>query len=539
MKKSINIFLTTVIILGTSMVLNLTGCFDLPNDVIMPQWDVDLNVPLLKKAYTLEDIIKSDKEPNISIDPIDSLYVIQSDNYLSTSGISEFLHVFNESSSKDNVLPVVENDSLQLYVPFPDDILVERAQFKSGSIDFNFVNHSLFSDMHINVQIPGIIKPDGKPLILDFTLHANSAYNSTYVLEGHSYEEPANQISIFKGQIWIIVKATSSDNMAFASFDVTTRKMKFSSAKGYIPTKIIQSNQEVFKVDLGSDIEKYKDKILLKDAQLNVSSIYKSSVSNPFQIEIRNLSIIGKRNTGEQEHLLFYENINSPNSPSFRFYDGKLEKVFDETNSNITDFISFFPDSIIINADYVLNPDDDKTYKDVSELDSVVFETNFNTKSSLILKKTTITDTLDVEISDDNRNEISKAQSASLTIEAENHIPLTAFFKITLADENYNPLFTLNGSDGIDSIQFTGASIDYTTGLVTEAVSTTHSIILTGDKIQMLSKARYAFISVSVRTKDALDNNQNPPFVTVRPSDWINLKSFGNIKYRLNSDNNN
>ena len=93
MKKSINIFLTTVIILGTSMVLNLTGCFDLPNDVIMPQWDVDLNVPLLKKAYTLEDIIKSDKEPNISIDPIDSLYVIQSDNYLSTSGISEFLQV--------------------------------------------------------------------------------------------------------------------------------------------------------------------------------------------------------------------------------------------------------------------------------------------------------------------------------------------------------------------------------------------------------------------------------------------------------------
>ena len=186
-----------------------------------------------------------------------------------------------------------------------------------------------------------------------------------------------------------------------------------------------------------------------------------------------------------------------------------------------------------------MNPDDDKTYKDVSELDSVVFETNFNTKSSLILKKTTITDTLDVEISDDNRNEISKAQSASLTIEAENHIPLTAFFKITLADENYIPLFTLNGSDGIDSIQFTGASIDYTTGLVTEAVSTTHSIILTGDKIQMLSKARYAFISVSVRTKDALDNNQNPPFVTVRPSDWITLKSFGNIKYRLNSDNNN
>ena len=538
MNKTIKILLSAFIFEAVVSIINFVGCVDLPNDIIMPQWDVDLNIPLLKKSYILDDIVESEKEPNISIDPIDNLYVIQSDNYHSSTGVSQFLQVENESSSMDNVLPVVENDSLQLYVPFPDDIQIDRAVFKSGSIDFDFTNHSVFSDMHINIQIPGIIKPDGSKLSLNFIVHANSSLTSTYVLEDHNYQEPANQISFFKGQIWLIAKTSSLDSMAFASFNVITKKMKFKSANGYIPTKIIQVEQESYKVDLGADIENYKDKISLKDAQLNVTSQYITNVSDPCEIEIRNLSIVGKRNSGELERLLFYENVNSPSSLAFRFNNGKLQKIFDETNSNITDFISFLPDSIIVNADYVLNPDDDKSYRNVDEMDSVVFETNFNTKSSLVLKTTNITDTLDIDISDDNRNEISKAQSAALTITAENHIPLTAFFKITLADENYNPLFTLNGNDGLDSLQFLGASIDHTTGEVLSSTENIHKIILTGDKIQKLSQSKFAFISVSVRSKDALEDNQNPPFVTFHPTDWITLKSFGNIKYRLNSDNN-
>ncbi len=539
MKKLIKIFFSILIFGGIFAIFNFVGCIDIPNEVIMPQWDVDLNVPLLKKSYILDDIVKSEKEPNISIDPIDSLYIIQSDNYLSSTGVSDFMQVVNQSTSKDNILPVTENDSVQIYIPFPDDIQIESAKFKSGSIYFELNNHSTYRDINVNVRIPAIIKPDGTQLSLNFIVHANSTEHTTYILENHSYVEPSNQISLFKGQIWLIAKATSLDNLAYASFDVTTNEMKFSSAKGYIPTKIIQVEQEEYKVDLGSDIDNYKGNISLKDAKLYVNASYLTNTSDPFDIEIRNLNIVGKRNNGELEQLVLNETTSSPLSPSFRFNNGQLQKIFDETNSNITEFISFMPDSVIINADYVLNPDDDKTYRTVNEQDSVVFETNFNTKSSLILRETTVTDTIDIEINDDDRKEINKAQSASLTIEADNHIPLTAFFKITLADENYNPLFTLNGTNGEGSLQFTGAAIDQSSGEVTEATNTIQTINLNADEIQQLAQSKYAFISVSIRTKDALDSNQNPPFVTVRPSDWINLKSFGNIKYRLNSDDSN
>ena len=539
MKNLMKVIFSFLVLVGILAILNFTGCVDIPNDVIMPQWDVDLNVPLLKKSYVLEDIVKSDKDAYISIDPIDSLYVIHSDDYLSSTGVSKFMQMTNESSSNDNVLPVVQNDSLQIYIPFPDSLLIDKAEFKSGAIAFNFMNHSTYADMNINIRIPGIIKPDGNSLSLNFNIHPNSTYNSVYLLQGHRYQEPANQISLFKGQIWLIAKATSLDNLAYSSFDVTAKEMKFSYAEGYIPTKVIHVNQDEYAVNLGSDIEKYKDKVSLKDAILYVNASYNTNTSDPFQLEIKNLNIVGKRNSGEQEQLKFYEQTNSPLSPSFRFNDGQLQKTFDETNSNITDFISFMPDSIIISADYVLNPDDDKTYKSVNELDSVVFETNFTAKSSLILRQTTVTDTLDVDISGDNRDQINKAQSASLTIEADNHIPMTAFFKITLADSNYNPLFTLKGNDGIDSLQFAGAAVDQSTGEVTKTSSTSQSINLNADEIKQLANAKYAFISASIRTKDALDSNQNPPYVTVKPSDWINLKSFGQIKYRVNDDTNN
>ncbi len=539
MKNLMKIFFSFLILGGILAILDFAGCVDLPNDVIMPQWDVDLNVPLLKKSYVLEDIVKSDKDPNISIDPIDSLYVIHSDDYLSSTGVSEFMQMTNESSSNDNILPVVENDSLQIYIPFPDSLKIDNAKFKTGAIAFNFVNHSALGDMNINIKIPGIIKPDGTSLSLDFIVHANRTYTSVYLLQGHSYQEPANQISLFKGQIWLIAKATSLDNLAYSSFNVTAKEMEFSYAEGYIPTKVVHVNQDEYAVDLGSDIEKYKDKVSLKDAILFVNASYKTNTSDPYDLEIKNLNIVGKRNSGAQEQLQFYENTNSPLSPVYRFNNGQLQKTFDETNSNITDFISFMPDSIIVSADYVINPDDDKTYRTVNELDSVVFETNFTAKSSLILRQTTVTDTLDVDISSDNRDQINKAQSASMTIEADNHIPMTAFFKITLADSNYNPLFTLKGNDGVDSLQFTGAAVDQQTGEVTETSGTSQSINLNTDEIKQLANAKYAFISASIRTKDALDSNQNPPYVTVRPSDWINLKSFGNIKYRVNGDNNN
>ncbi|MEO8399842.1 MAG: hypothetical protein ABI550_08530 [Ignavibacteriaceae bacterium] len=517
-------------------ILFLVGCVDIPNNFIAPEWNVDLNVPILNESYIVDDIIESDNDNIFSIDPIDSLYIIQSENLQASFGFSQFIQLTNESSVKNNYLPAVEFDSVQIFLPFPDSIQLEKAKFKSGSLSFSVDNQSLTDYLTINLKIPGILKPDGGPLVLDFQVPPSQKMSSTYFLEGHSYAEPANQNSQFKGQIMAIAKGSSTDITASAIFDMNASAMRFKEARGYIPTKIIKTEKQTFSLDLG--LEDFKDKISLKDAVLNLNSIYQSVGSNPFDIEIRNLKIVAKRNNGEQMPLTFIENSKSNSSMAFRFSNGRFGKAFSEENSNINDFIAFLPDSISITADYVLNPDNLKDYRNVIETDSILFETNFNTKSFLSIRKSTLADTIEVNISDDDRNEISKSQAASITIEAENRIPLTAFFKIILTDENYNPLFTLSESQGVDSVQFTGATVDYNTGEVLESSLSTHTFELSGEELQKFGRSRYALLSISLRTKDALDSNSNPPFVAVHPSDWIKIKSFGQIKYHVNLDNN-
>src|ERR1035438_2333321 len=75
----------------------IQGCVSLPSDVIMPQWDTDLNLPITTKSYNLNDIIKS--QNYISINSQDSTYLISSDSLGQNIAISQFLQVNTESST--------------------------------------------------------------------------------------------------------------------------------------------------------------------------------------------------------------------------------------------------------------------------------------------------------------------------------------------------------------------------------------------------------------------------------------------------------
>jgi hypothetical protein len=116
----------------------------------------------------------------------------------------------------------------------------------------------------------------------------------------------------------------------------------------------------------------------------------------------------------------------------------------------------------------------------------------------------------------------------------DNGIPLTAWLKIDVMDKDKNFLFTLtdNPEQG-DSISFVGADVDQNGEVLTSYLNPPKSISLDESEVKLLSKAYFINYSVSFRTKDA---DLNPPqIVAIRPSDWIKLKAYGKIKYRVNS----
>jgi hypothetical protein len=66
--------LKVLIVLIFSILLN-PGCVELPEEIIPPQWDVDLNLPIVNRSYSMSDII--DENRNIYSGVNDSIYIIE------------------------------------------------------------------------------------------------------------------------------------------------------------------------------------------------------------------------------------------------------------------------------------------------------------------------------------------------------------------------------------------------------------------------------------------------------------------------------
>ena len=78
------------LLIATLVLFLLAGCMDVPKDFIAPQWDTELNLPLINKTYTLDDIIKP--QDHISVDTTGSdIYLLQSDKYYLNNNLSEFV----------------------------------------------------------------------------------------------------------------------------------------------------------------------------------------------------------------------------------------------------------------------------------------------------------------------------------------------------------------------------------------------------------------------------------------------------------------
>jgi len=525
--KKMSFFIIAFLILSFSF-LRL-GCLNVPNDLVLPQWDVELNVPLIDTTYKLSDIININKTSYISISRTssnDSIYVIQSDDYSQTIGISQFVQALDSTSKKNITVPALNNQQTTIYLQFPKNAQLDSATFQSGEFKYQMKNTSAV-EVTVFLKIPGVHTLTGTTLEIHRKIPPSGVIDSIINFANYKYNLPSNQPPFFKNSLQIVleVKAavTSGTNIEVSFF---SKNFFFSSVTGYLPKQSLGQKRESFALNLG-DAVNYREKAFLGTATLNLEADYLSPVSNPFDIGIKNLNIIGKRKDGST----FYLKDSTGNANlNYSFTNGKLMASFNQNNSNITGLISFIPDSVVLIAEYIMNPDN-KTGTATSQ-DSIRFKSNFKTNSYLALRKSSITDTSEVKLSSDSRKQIRKARRANITVEVQNGIPITTWMKISLVDSNYNPLFTIrNLANGTDSLYFAGADVT-SSGDISQPVTTNNSVVLDSLQVNQLSHAAHAIFSFSIRTKDAYKNP--PPLVKIRPSDKIHIRAFGGVKYHLN-----
>jgi hypothetical protein len=502
----------------------IQGCVSVPSDVIMPTWDTNLNVPFATKSYTLADIIKSQNYISISAAQ-DSVYLINSDTVKQSVSIGNFIKVSMGGTVSIPIIPT-DGTEYQLTVPFPENAELDSATFVKGTLKITGYNTSTISSSVITVRIPGIILTNGSQAILSVNVPINSTRTDSINLAGATYLAPATQF--FPG-FDMYAKATGT--FGKVSLDAYTSDFYFSRVTGYLPTKSLGLQSSTLALNLG-DATKYRDKVFLKTGTLNLQGSYQSSASNPFVIKVDSLKILGKRNnTGATMYLSY----NTPQD-TFRFNsDGTLSlPAYTESNSNITSFITFLPDSLKITAGYIMNPDNSKIYHTATSTDIVKFTSNFSTKSFLAIKQTSFLDTLALDMSQDNRDQIAKGQGVTAISNIQNAIALSSWVKVTLTDQYYHPLFVVT-RDTIahaDSISLAGAAVDIN-GNVTNPGASTTTISLDSTQIKLLAQsAHFALVSVTVSTTGA----NNAP-VLIRAKDWIKLNVYGSVNYRIKGDN--
>ena len=510
------------------------GCVSLPSDVIMPQWDTDLNLPIATKIYSLNDIIKS---PNyISINSQDSTYLITIDSLGQNVSISQFVQINTESSSP-TVSVYTNNTTQSAYVLFPDSARLSRADISEGKFKMVTHNPSLTDTVQLTLNFPGITKA-GAPFTIIVTVPPNTV-SKTQIFDFINclYVQPANQDPSYEGQLWIEAGATSSAAGPHSiTFEAFTSDFVFTSLTGYLPTKSLGIHGSSFSLNIG-DASNYRGKVDLKTGSLSLIGKYHSLAANPFIVGVKNLHMVGKRNDNQETVTLEFYN---PLSNSFNFdASGNYSTAYNESNSNITSFITFLPDSILVSAEYIMNPDNNQAYKSVRSDDSISFMTKFTSVSVLHIKQTTFTDTVNVDIKQEDRDQILKGKGAQLTVDIQNAIPLNSWIKVILTDINYNPIL-INGvpfvitknNNGTDSVSIAGSQTDINGNYLSSSVSTT-TLTLDSTQIRQFSQnAHHAIISVTVETS----HSNNVP-VVVHASDWIKLNVFGRVTYRIQKNN--
>jgi hypothetical protein len=515
-----------VLLVAVYVSVSFVSCFELPDELIAPQWQVDLNVPLINKVYTLSDILNDD--PHITIDTSggNSIYILQSETFKLSSGLAEFIQITTETSSQNNPIPASDNDSVIVYIEFPEGAAIDSALFDEGYLTISVYNPSIHH-ADLSLRVPGIISPEGAELILNIGIDPFQTNSIRHNLKNHTYRFPANQPLDKKNNLQIIGKVISPvpiETILIATYHISD--FYFISVSGLLPSKSLNDQEESFSFKM-VETEEWRNRATLREARLRLEATHFSPAANPVGVEIRQLNIIGMHKNGGEFYL---RDASGSINHTLKLNGTSTEKIYDEQNSNINDFITFLPDTIVLRAEYFMNPD--HQVGTATNEDSIKFETDFLTKSFLSLKSTNIQDVTSIDMDEDHRDHIKDGSNADFVLELENAIPLGLWFKMDMMDEQNNFLFTLTkNNNGTDSIYFEPAEVDANGEVLTSTVNQPIRIVLDSSQVEMLSRTHSANYSVTVSTKNA--NQQDPPTVSIRPSAWIKVKAFSTIRYNV------
>ncbi len=499
---------TYIIALIFLLSLTANSCYELPDNFTLPEWDVDLNIPITQQEYKLEDIIKRDKY--IGYDSLNGglAYILKSDTTYRQFSIEEFLDNQMDGSYSNFQAPLA-NGKAEAMLTLNNGARIDSAFIESGTLEASITN---FADnvLDFKLTFPELLNSQGNSLIIYGSAEPNGKYILDQDLALFSYGNPDSGNN---DKIRFVIEATGDFIADTISIEVAIKDTRLGYVEGVLPETKIDTMSGAFTLPLTDDVRKFRDKVYLGNVQFTLNGKYVSDYEEIFDVVLQNLKINGIRNDGNEIELKqagnYIEDIYVDN--------GGFAKVFTSDNSNISEFLSFLPDSISITTGALFNPNMKSAIATI--LDSIRLSFHFSALGAIKLDTISFTDTLMFEISPEYRDEIRNAKSADIKFEFDNRIPIGSQLIAAFADSSFNLYFTKN-------FDVPGAEI-LTANASPSPVIIDHVITLDSTEIQQLATTGYILLDWKFSTTETQYE------IIIRPEYTVGVKAYCGIRYTI------
>jgi hypothetical protein len=332
---------------------------------------------------------------------------------------------------------------------------------------------------------------------------------------------PSNQVSY---KISLQTKATSDfrtiKNTDGISGTIEISNLKLKEFNGQLQPQVVEAERSAISLDL----QDLKDKLQFQQINLRnpfVQLRLKTNAQFEFKIDGR---IEGRNSIGQKAVLGL--NSKTLNTTLLTPADSILTINADSLSLFFKKF-SRFPDSLIVYAGGTLNPN----YKTVSlkNTDKITGRSIFELPLDFGLSNAQITDSVAVDLSNDERDQIKDVNSIETGLALTNGLPASLSFTGKLYDQNNNFLtyFPPKYSDQDTVLTFNGAATD-ASGNVSVKTKQTKTVKALKTEVDKIAKAKYMRVRLTLNTS----GSGNSP-VRFRTTDDLLIHAFGSTNYRV------
>ncbi len=523
--------------------ISFSACIDTPKDFFLPNWDVDVNLPITNKTYTLDEIIDREANPNFTISDStggDSLYVLMANDLEKTTPVSDNIRIPFKVAPEDlNISGTGTGSNDLIYTP-DKDYRIDTAEFKSGVLYLKMMNQSNTSSLSYKLWIPGFRKKTDKSfLAVEGTINpADYKYVELPIteykyaqLKKYAYNTDSTQRAdgiLIRGKAVV----SGSEEIKFLT-QVTNSEITFSRIVGKIKKTELSYQTTQFEQSLGKQTSGFQSKVKFKGARLNLIGNTIGSIRN-FKIILDSLSVTGQNKLSNGTlGAPFYLKIQGKDYYTDTLIAGSTyREYFNENNTNLVEFLSKFPDVIKVGSKVIVDNVNSNTAGAISNKDSIKFNIDLSAPLIFSVADAGFTDTTEIDISDKDREDIVKGNSANIAIDIENSIALGLIAKCTFTDKNYTPLFSVkNSADNSSEFLVSPAEVN-ADGVPAYPISTKLRCVLINNDFEKFKTAEYVIIELKIRSTGSTSNVFGP-YVQIRAKDFLKFKIYGGVNYNL------